>query len=139
MSSFTSRTSRISAAITGRGREVGPIEAHERTVMAVAAKIERKRRQLRDLTSRIKSLRRELRHDRREFRLLLQNKPDVTLEQLELGGQADGTDRAIALAENRPAIQHNHQPGEPCNALVCPVARHTSRPNAGPFREEWPQ
>jgi len=35
-------------------------------------------------------------------------------------------------------IAHNHLAGEPCNALTCPVAWHTSHPNAAPIREAWP-
>jgi chromosome segregation ATPase len=97
-----SRTARLTAALTGCAREVGPIEAHERTVLAVAAKIERGRRRLRELTREVERLRKQLRHDRREFRALLQRNSSVTEEQLELAGRADGVDRAVALADARP-------------------------------------
>lgn len=127
---------RLQAAITGRAREVGPIEAHERTVMAVAAKITRRKRRIRELLAALKAERRTLKHEKREFRALLQRSSTVTEEQLAVAGHADGADRAIALAEHR--VTHNHLAGEPCNALSCPVARHTSHPSATPIREEWP-
>lgn len=128
---------RLTAVITGRAREVGPIEAHERTVLAAARKVEQLARRKRELTAELKRTATSLRLAKREFRLLLQRHPDATLEQLELAGKADGADRAIALAD-RPRIVHNHAAGEPCNALSCPVARHTSAPAAVPIEEEWP-
>jgi hypothetical protein len=158
--------SRLTAVITGRAREVGPIEAHERTVLAAARKVEQLARRRRELTAELKRTATALRVAKREFRLLLQRHPDATLEQLEAAGRADAADRSIALSDRLQAqvremaakmplpaccqepiddpladvgvIEHNHQPGEPCNALSCPVARHTSQPHATAITERWP-
>lgn len=94
-------SARLNAQVTGKAREVGPAEAHERNVLAVTRRIHTKQRRLREALATVKRLRQELRHDRRELRAVLQHKADVTDEQLEVAGKADGVDRAVALAEAR--------------------------------------
>lgn len=136
------RGARLTAAITGRGRKVGPIEAHEKTVLAAAARVTTLQRRLRELMAEQKRARTALKAARREFRVLLQRSPDATLEQLELAGKADAADRAVALSEFQltlhPRVTHNHAADEPCNATSCPVARHLSHPQASPIVEQWP-
>jgi hypothetical protein len=83
---------RLTAALTGKGREVGPEEAHVRTVLAITSKVHRKQARLKALLAEVKRLRRELRHDRRELRAVLQRTPAVTDAQLELAGGADAID-----------------------------------------------
>lgn len=106
---MTRRGARLTAAITGKGREVGAEKAHELNVLALGRKIAGKERRLRELARERKRLQQELRADRRELRAVLQRKSDVTLEQLELAGKADGADRAIALSE---ALQPAPPPAE---------------------------
>jgi hypothetical protein len=96
------RGQRLTAAITGKAREVGFAEAHTRTLLALGRKIAGKERKLREARALVKRLQRELRIDRREFRALSFRDGAITLEQLEVGGKADGADRAIALSEQPP-------------------------------------
>jgi hypothetical protein len=95
---------RLTAAITGKGREVGAEEAHVRSVLAITGKVHRKQARLRALVVEIKRLRRELRHDKRELRAVLQRTPVVTDEQLELAGGADAVDAVNARLEQRERL-----------------------------------
>src|SRR4051812_26841833 len=96
-------TERLTAQITGKGREAVSQEAHARTVLAITGKIHRKAARLRALTSELKRLRRELRRDRTELRIILQRDTTMTLEGsddlLELAGQANAVDASTSRLE----------------------------------------
>jgi hypothetical protein len=95
------RSDRLTAAITGKAREVGPEEAHARTLLALGRVITQMEKRMREATATAKRLKKELRGKRREFRVLAQRNSSISLEQLEVGGKADGVDRAVALSEQR--------------------------------------
>jgi hypothetical protein len=99
----SARGSRLTAALTGRGREVGPVEAHERNVLLLAAQITRRQTRMRELARELKRLRSEQRRQRRELRQVLQRVPEAPSEAVqEAAGHADAADAAIASAERRP-------------------------------------
>jgi hypothetical protein len=100
--SFTSRTARLSAVLSGGAREVGADEAHARNVLIITGKIHKKRARLRALVAEVKRLRRELRRDRHELRLVLQRDSTIRTEDdpaLQAGGRADAIDAVQARGE----------------------------------------
>jgi hypothetical protein len=113
---FTAPRARLGAALTGKGREVGAEQAHERNVIAITRRLVAIDRRLRAIAREQKALRAERRLKKRELRLVLQRNPDATLEQLALAGQADGADRAVAIAEHT-ALRATKEPV----ALVIPA------------------
>ena len=90
---------RLTAIITGKAREVGPAAAHEKTVLAITRRIHKKEQQLREASATVKRLRKELRADRRELRVILQRSSEFTTEQLEVAGNADAVDAVNARLE----------------------------------------
>lgn len=98
---FSAPRARLSAVVSGRGREAGPLEAHERNVLAITKRIHGKEQRVRALLAQVKRLRQELRFDRREFRAVLQRDPAPSLDRLELAGRADAVDAVEAAQERR--------------------------------------
>lgn len=95
---------RIQAQITGKGREVGAIEAHERNVMAVSRRIVTLEQKARALAKQLADVKAELKAKRRELRAVLQRDATITTEDapaLALAGKADAVDAAAAHATNR--------------------------------------
>lgn len=76
---------RIQAQITGKGREVGPIEAHHKTVMAVSRAVVKLENKTATLARQLADTRRELRGKRRELRAILQR--DTSNNPPEWGSQ----------------------------------------------------
>lgn len=102
--SFSSRTARLSAVVTGRAREwgVGPSEAHARTVLAITRRIHRATDRVRQLRSDLRSLQGELRFARRELRAVLQRDATTTSEEdprLAVAGRADAIDATTHRSE----------------------------------------
>lgn len=73
---------------------IGPVEAHERNVLAITRRIHVLERKSRDLKVQLAGVRDELRAKRRELRAVLQRDSRVTEDQLETAGQADAIDAA---------------------------------------------
>lgn len=103
---------RIQGVITGKTRAVGPIEAHERTVLAVTRRIHTLERERREIQQRGKRIAVELRHKRRELRALLQRDSSITEEQTEISGKAD----AVDASEARREIEAQHSTACTCRA-----------------------
>jgi predicted RNase H-like nuclease (RuvC/YqgF family) len=92
-------STRLTAVLTGRGRETSPIEAHERNVLAITRAIHSMERRRRALRESIAALNTELRGKRRELRAVLQRDSRVTENRLELAGPSDAIDAAAARLE----------------------------------------
>lgn len=107
---------RIQGQITGKAREVGPIEAHERNVLAVSKRIVNLALKVRTLQRQLKEARAEMKAKRRELRAILQRDPNATEDTpaLGLGGKADAVDASLALVEARPVAPAS--PKEPPGA-----------------------
>lgn len=89
---------RIQAQITGKGREVGAIEAYERTVVAVSRAVVRLEMKTATLARQLADTRRELKGKRRELRAILQRDSTITEDSpaLAIAGRADAIDAAQA-------------------------------------------
>lgn len=89
---------RLQAVITGRAGKLGPIESHERNVLAITRAIHKLTRRLATLRREAAATRLELRARRREFRAVLQRDSSITMEvdsRLELAGRADAIDAVV--------------------------------------------
>lgn len=80
MKTFSSLRGRLTAALTGRAKEVGPEEAHRRNVLAITRRIHAKTRKRASLRREIQRLTRELREDRRELRIVLQRDSTIGID-----------------------------------------------------------
>jgi hypothetical protein len=104
---FTSRTARLSAVVTGRARErgIGPEEAHVRNVVAITRRIHRATDRVRVLKAELRSLQGELRFARRELRVALQRDATITAVdlRLEAAGCADAIDATAHRSERGDA------------------------------------
>lgn len=91
---FTSRHARLSAVVTGRGKVVGAIEAHERNVLAITRSIHRLAGERNQLQKRLREITDELRFKRRELRAVLQRDSSITEESavLDVAGRSDAID-----------------------------------------------
>jgi hypothetical protein len=86
--------SRLQAQLTGgkESRDIGLEEAHARTVLAITRKIHKGEARARVLSKELKTIRVELRRDRRELRIILQRDPNATRVSLEAAGPPDAID-----------------------------------------------
>jgi hypothetical protein len=102
---MASRNARLTAAITGKGREVGPEEAHARAVLAITRRIHTREARRRRLQAELKKLGQDLRADRLELRAVLQRDASISIDSpvLELAGQADAIDAVHARLERPTA------------------------------------
>lgn len=106
MQTFTSPRARLSAALTGQGKEVSPERALERAATDLTRRIVQLQAKQRKLRAALKQSAAAIKAAKRELRTLLQRSSTIEYDSLELAGQADGADRAIALAEQPRRGQH---------------------------------
>lgn len=96
---FSSRRARLTAALTGKAKTVGPEEAHARNVLAITARIHKREARIREIGRELKRLRAQNRQDRRELRAVLQRNTDMGLDRATTG-EPDAIDISNHHQEN---------------------------------------
>lgn len=76
---------RLTAALTGKGRELSPQESKRRNIMAVARRVTSLERRVKRLLRDLKQARKDLRFARREFKLLTSEPEMETFEGFPFG------------------------------------------------------
>lgn len=99
MKSFRGRTARLTAVVTGKAKTIGPIEAHERNVLAITRRIHRLLADRSMYRRKLKEVGDELREKRRELRAVLQRESSIADDTLDLAGRADAIDATNARLE----------------------------------------
>lgn len=87
---------RIQRTITGQRAPRGPVETHERNVLAITRRIHTLERKRRDLRAALDEVATELRFKRRELRAALQRDASIVADdaRLAVAGAADAIDGA---------------------------------------------
>lgn len=87
---------------------VGGRAHRERTIEQVATALTRTivhlQNRQRKLRAELAKTRTAIKTAKRELRVVLQRSSTIDLDSLDVAGKADGADRAIALAEQRPTL-----------------------------------
>jgi hypothetical protein len=92
---FASPRGRLSAAVTGRGREVGAEEAHVRNVLALTKRIHGLLNKRTRMRRELAELGRELRAKRTELRIVLQRVSDPLVLDSDKVRRIDTTETAL--------------------------------------------
>lgn len=109
---------RIQATITGKGKTVGPVESHERNVLAISRRVVALEKAVKTLKRELIEAQLELRFKRRELRAVLQRDSTMGLDtngvcshcaipgcegdcRISKAGQADAIDAAEARREKQ--------------------------------------